>query len=381
MQSALPTYLDNNATTPVDSRVAEIVHRHLIDEYGNAGSHTHVWGSNAAKVSENARLQIAKPVEASSDEVILTSGATESNNLAILGIAEHGQATSRTHVITTAIEHHAVLEPIEVLSENGFTATILPANKQGWVEPEELQKALRPDTLLVSTMSANNETGVKLPLTDYSTILQEHLAWWHVDAAQTYGKFNYPLTDKRIDMMSISGHKVFAPKGIGALILRRRGYERPPLTPLMFGGGQERGLRPGTLPVALVAGLGLAAELAESEAEERAASCEQFRKVAFAAFSELGAELNGDPERTLPHVLNVSFPGIDAEAAMVVLKDLIAISNGSACTSDSYEPSHVLTSMGLGQERVAGALRVSWNHHTPEPDWEQIVSRLQQIVR
>ncbi len=381
MQSALPIYLDNNATTPVDFRVAEIVQRHLVDEYGNAGSRTHAWGSSAAKVSEHARSQIAKPVGATADEVILTSGATESNNLAILGMAKHGHTTSQTHVITTAIEHHAVLEPTEALVAAGFTVTILPANAQGWVDPEELEKALRPDTLLVSTMHANNETGVELPLADYSTILQSHPAWWHVDAAQTYGKYNQPLTNKRIDMMSISGHKVFAPKGIGALILRRRGYERPPLTPLMYGGGQERGLRPGTLPVALAAGLGLAAELAEAEAPQRKAYCEQFRRAASAAFDGLGAEVNGDNERTLAHVLNISLPGVDAEAAIVVIRDLIAISNGSACTSDSYEPSHVLTAMGFSQERVAGALRISWNHLTPEPDWEQIVSRLQQIVR
>ena len=211
--------------------------------------------------------------------------------------------------------------------------------------------------------------------------MQDHEAWWHVDAAQTYGKRNEQLADKRIDMLSISGHKVFAPKGIGALVLRRRGYTRVPLAPLMFGGGQERGLRPGTLPVPLVAGLGLAAELAHVEADARRSACTQFREAAVAAFSGLNAEFNGNPGRSLPHVLNVSLPGVDAEAAIVMVRDLIAISNGSACTSDSYEPSHVLKAMGLSDERVAGALRVSWNHQTSAPNWDDVTSRLSRIVR
>ena len=376
-----PIYLDNNATTPVDPRVAELVLHHLVEEYGNAGSRTHSWGANAAKVSENARRQIAGPIDASPEEVILTSGATESNNLAILGLTDHAKSAGRVHVITTAVEHHAVLEPMEALVGRGFEATILPVTEQGWAEPEDLAAALRPDTVLVSTMHANNETGVELPISDYSLVLQDHEAWWHVDAAQTYGKRNEQLADKRIDMLSISGHKVFAPKGIGALVLRRRGYTRVPLAPLMFGGGQERGLRPGTLPVPLVAGLGLAAELAHVEADARRSACTQFREAAVAAFSGLNAEFNGNTGRSLPHVLNVSLPGVDAEAAIVMVKDLIAISNGSACTSDSYEPSHVLTAMGLSDERVAGALRVSWNHQTSAPNWDDVTSRLSRIVR
>ena len=376
-----PIYLDNNATTPVDSRVADLVTHYSIEEYGNAGSRTHGWGSTAAKVVQKAREQVAEPVGATPDEVVFTSGATESNNLAILGIRDYGNNSNKRHIITTAIEHHAVLEPVEILTESGFEATILPASEDGLVTAESLAAALRPDTVLVSTMHANNETGVELPIDDYAQVLEGHDAWWHVDAAQTFGKRNGGLSKPRIDMISISGHKMFAPKGIGALVLRRRGYERPPLSPLMHGGGQERGLRPGTLPVALIAGLGLASELAQLEAKDRRQACEDFRQSALAALRDLGCQFNGDSSASLPHVANVSFPGIDAEAAIVVVKELIAISNGSACTSDSYEPSHVLTAMGLNQERIAGALRFSWNHHTAEPDWDQVKARLTTIIR
>lgn len=376
-----PIYLDNNATTPVDPRVAEVAYRYSVDEYGNAGSRTHTWGLTAAKVTEEARRQIAEPIGSQPDEVVFTSGATESDNLAVLGIAEHATVTGRTHVITTAVEHKAVLEPVEVLSKRGFEVTVLPVDEKGWPAAEHLADALRHETVLVSTMHGNNETGVELPLEDYATVLEAHEAWWHVDAAQTYGKRNEVLSNKRIDLISISGHKVFAPKGVGALIVRRRGYERPPLTALMYGGGQERGLRPGTLPVALVAGLGLAGELAEKEAAGRRESCMTFRKQVMDALGSLGAEVNGDPDRVLPHVVNASIPDVDAEAAIVAIKDLVAISNGSACTSASYEPSHVLTAMGLGEDRVAGALRISWNHETPIPDWDAVTSRLSTITR
>jgi cysteine desulfurase len=371
-----PIYLDNNATTPVDERVADVAHHYSLKEYGNAGSRTHSWGMEAAKVTQEARRQISQSIASKPEDIIFTSGATEANNLAILGIAEHAAATGRTHIITTAIEHKAVLEPCEVLEKRGFEITVLPVGDNGWPAPSALEAALRPETVLISTMHANNETGVELPLDKYAEVLQGHEAWWHVDAAQTYGKRNETLRNSRIDMISISGHKVFAPKGIGALVHRRRGYQRAPLMPLMFGGGQERGLRPGTLPVALIAALGLAAELADKEADKRRLACEQFRQQVLGFLDGLGALVNGDLENMLPHVINASIRGVDAEAAIVMTKDLVAISNGSACTSESYEPSHVLTAMGLEQDRIAGALRISWNHMTEIPDWSALASRL-----
>ena len=374
-------YLDSCATTQVDSRVAAVVQTFLLDEYGNAGSRTHSWGAKAAKTIEEARQQISGPVSSNPEEVIFTSGATESNNIALLGIAKHAQEVNKLHVITTAVEHKAVLEPADYLKNIGFDVTVLPVDEKGWPNPKDLDNALRPDTVLVSTMHVNNETGVELPLNDYSNVLANHEAWWHVDAAQSYGKINEALIDPRIDLISISGHKVFAPKGIGALIVRRRGYDRPPLTPLVYGGGQERGLRPGTLPVALIAGLGLAAELADTEADTRKKICSEYKNRVLNALSPLAIKINGDEERVVSHVLNVSVPGLDAEAALVATKDLIAVSNGSACTSSSYEPSHVLTSMGLDDGRVSEALRISWDHETSDPDWELVVKRLSSIRR
>ena len=374
-------YLDSCATTQVDSRVAAVVQTFLLDEYGNAGSRTHSWGAKAAKTIEEARQQISGPVSSNPEEVIFTSGATESNNIALLGIAKHAQEVNKLHVITTAVEHKAVLEPADYLKNIGFDVTVLPVDEKGWPNPKDLDNALRPDTVLVSTMHVNNETGVELPLNDYSNVLANHEAWWHVDAAQSYGKINEALIDPRIDLISISGHKVFAPKGIGALIVRRRGYDRPPLTPLVYGGGQERGLRPGTLPVALIAGLGLAAELADTEADTRKKICSEYKNRVLNALSPLAIKINGDEERVVSHVLNVSVPGLHAEAALVATKDLIAVSNGSACTSSSYEPSHVLTSMGLDDGRVSEALRISWDHETSDPDWELVVKRLSSIRR
>ncbi len=370
-------YLDNNATTPVDPRVAAVVSRFLTDEFGNAGSRTHEWGAAAAKAVEEARRHVASVLAARPDEVVFTSGATESNNLAILGLAEYGRSNGRTHMITTAVEHKAVLEPIEHLAKHhGFDETVLPVDERGWPTPDVLADALRPDTLLVSTMHVNNETGVELPLEDYAAVLQEHSAWWHVDAAQGFGKVLAPLRNERIDLMSISAHKIYGPKGVGALVTRRRGYNRAPLQPLMFGGGQERGLRPGTQAVHLIAGLGEAARLAESELDERSRINAAYRTDVLDGLAPLHPDINGDPARVVPHVLNVSLPGIDAEAAMVATRDLVAVSNGSACTSSSYEPSHVLVAMGLSEDRTAGALRISWNHTTPPVDWHAFSERL-----
>jgi cysteine desulfurase len=373
-------YLDNNATTRVDSRVADVVTAHLVDEFGNAGSRTHEYGTRANRAVEEARRHLAAAVGARPDEVVFTSGATEANNLAILGLAEHGRSAGRTHLVTTAVEHKAVLEPFDHLAKHGFEATIVPVDASGWPDPAVVAGALRENTLLVSTMHVNNETGVELPLAAYSKVLAGHPAYWHVDAAQGFGKASEALRDPRIDLVAMSGHKLHAPKGVGALIARRRGYDRPPLTPLQFGGGQERGLRPGTLPVALVAGLGEAVRLAEDEVDHRRDIHVAYRERVLAALAPLGAQINGDPDRTLPHVLNVMIPGVDAEAAMVALKNLVAVSNGSACTSTSYEPSHVLAAMGFAQNRIEQSLRISWDHDPPDVDWEEVAGRLHRLV-
>lgn len=370
-------YLDCNATTPLEPEVRDLVLHFMTEELGNAGSRTHDYGARAQQAVQRARDQVAAVVKAKRDEIVFTSGATESNNLAILGLAPHGEATGKKHLVSTAIEHKAVLEPLEALAARGFEVTLVPTTSGGWVDPDAVKAAIRKDTLLVSVMHVNNETGVIQPIGEIAKVLAGHDAFFHVDAAQGFGKELAALQDARVDLISVSGHKIYGPKGVGALVARRRGFNRVPLSPLMFGGGQERGLRPGTVPVPLVAGLGLAAEIAVRDAEKRAAACRAFREKALEALRGVEVRIHGDPERTMPHVLNVSFPGVDSEALMVAWKGLIAVSNGSACTSHSYQPSHVLKAMGVAETEIMGAVRMSWCHSTPAPNWMPVC----QIVR
>ena len=369
-------YLDCNATAPLEPLVRESLIRWLSDEIGNAGSRTHEYGVRANRAVQDAREQVAAVVGQNANEIIFTSGATESNNLVVLGIAAHGEAAGRRHIISTAIEHKAVLEPLEALAARGFAVTLVKPEATGAVRADAIQAALRPDTLLVSVMHVNNETGVRQPIEDIAAVLEDHDAYFHVDAAQGFGKDLNALRCQRIDLISISSHKVYGPVGVGALAIRRRGFKKPPLSPLSYGGGQERGLRPGTLPVPLIIGFGLAAELALKNSRERQERCNAIRTEALAALEPLDIRIHADPERTLPHVLNFSVEGVDSEALMVAIKDLAAVSNGSACTSQNYAPSHVLAAMGLPEEAIAGAVRLSWCHMTPAVDWKAIARRI-----
>jgi cysteine desulfurase len=278
--------------------------------------------------------------------------------------------------VTTQIEHKAVLEPIERLQKEGFEVDLVPPDRDGWVNPKKIKNCLRPDTLVVAMMHANNETGVIQPLPEVIGLLMNHPAYLFVDAAQTYGKIDGGLSHSRVDMLSVSAHKIYGPKGIGGLVLRRRGFESIPLEPLMVGGGQERGLRPGTLPVHLIVGFGKAAELAIQDQKKRMDACAVFRTKFFKNIQPLKPAFQGDPTKTLKHTANISFPGINSEAAMVALKDIVAVSNGSACTSASYKPSHVLKAMGLKEDQILGAIRFSWSHLTPVPDWAGIRAAL-----
>ncbi|MGD9537115.1 MAG: cysteine desulfurase DndA [Alphaproteobacteria bacterium] len=376
IQESGPVYLDCNATAPLEPAVREAMVRWWSDEIGNAGSRTHEYGLRAKRAVQAAREQVAAVIGASADDIVFTSGATESNNLAILGLAAHGEAESRRHIVSTAIEHKAVLEPLEALAARGFEVTLVRPEPGGAVSAEAVKAALRPDTLLVSVMHVNNETGARQPIGGIASVLNGHDAYFHVDAAQGFGKELDDLRSPRIDLISISSHKVYSPVGVGALAVRRRGFKKPPLTPLIHGGGQERGLRPGTLPVPLIVGLGLAAELAQKNAKARRERCAAIRAQALAALEPLDIRMHVDPDISLPHVLNFSVAGIDSEALMVALKDVAAVSNGSACTSQSYEPSHVLTAMGLPEQAVAGAVRLSWCHMTPDVDWQGIAARI-----
>lgn len=371
----MPIYLDCAATTPLDPRVRAEMLRYLDDDFGNAGSRTHQRGQRARAAVERARDRIAAVVACGRGDVIFTSGATESNNLAILGLA--AAADRRRHVVSSAIEHHAVLEPLEELRRRGFEVTLVPPGSDGAVDAGAVLAAVRPDTLLVSLMQVNNETGVIQPIAEVAARLDGSAAALHVDAAQGFGRELTALRHPRIDLISASAHKINGPKGVGALIARRRDGMRPPLTPLMFGGGQERRLRPGTLPVPLIAGFGLAAELAAAEAGERRERCLAFRGRLLAALEPLGPVVNGDLARTVPCIANVSFPGIDADTVIDAWSPLVEISNGAACTSQSYTCSHVLSAMRLPAARRDGAVRFSWDAATPDPDWQAMIAALQ----
>ncbi len=374
-------YLDCNATTPMDPEVLSEVVRFMSEEFGNEGSRTHQYGQRAKKATQQARDRVAAVVACGRDEVVFTSGATESNNLALLGLAPHGMETGRRHIISSQIEHKAILEPLERLQSQGFEVTLVAPTPGGWIDPDELASHLRPETLLVSLMHVNNETGIIQPIEEVCARLEGHSAYFHVDAAQSFGKLIEPLQAKRIDLISISGHKIYGPKGIGALIARRRGYARPPLTPIMVGGGQERGLRPGTLPVQLVVGLGKAAELALAHNAERRAACESFREKLVAELEPLAPCWVGDNARRLHNTASLRFPGLDSEALIVQVKGLVAISNGSACTSSHYNPSHVMLAMGLSENEAQEVVRMSWFHGTEDPDWSAVYQAINQLSR
>ena len=375
----MAVYLDCAATAPVDPRVQREVMTYLGIEFGNAGSRHHGFGTRARSAVEKARVQVAAVVGATRGEIVFTSGATESNNLALLGLAEHGARTGRTHLVSTRIEHKSVLEPLQTLAGRGFEVTLVAPERGGWVHPQSILEAVREDTLLVSVMQVNNETGVIQPIREIARLLRNHPAYLHVDAAQGFGKEIEPLRQRRIDLISISGHKIYAPKGVGALATRRRNGQRPPLTPLMHGGGQELGLRPGTLPVPLIAGLGKASELALAENRERNAACRRFKETLLRELRPLKPVFNGSPNRTVPQIVNLTVPGISSEEAIEAVSQVAAISNGSACTSTTDSCSHVLSAQELDEARMEGALRLSWWHRSRQPDWNGFIRAIEGI--
>jgi cysteine desulfurase len=372
-----PLYLDYNSTAPLDPRVFEAMRPYFLEEVGNAGSRTHLYGQRAKEAVDQARQQVASVLGARSDEILFTSGATESNNLVVLGLIRHGLATARTHVLATAIEHKSVLEPLDHLRQAGFEVELLPVSAGGYVEPSAVQKRLRPDTFLVSVMHANNETGVLQPVLEIAELLGDTKTFYHVDAAQTFGKEVETLRQLGCDFLSISAHKIYGPKGIGALYARRARAQRRPLTPLMYGGGQEMGWRPGTLPVPLVVGLGAAAELAGQEHHERRVAAARVKEQFLQELAAAKPTINGDPARTQAHVVNMSFPGIDSEALMMAVREELAISNGAACTSASYSPSHVLKAMGLPDDLISAAVRISWGPGVTEIPSAPILTAVQ----
>jgi cysteine desulfurase len=375
----MPIYLDCNATTPLAPEVKSYLVDFYATEVGNPGSRTHIFGQRAKQIVQNARRQISKVIECQPSEVVFTSGATESNNLALLGLMNFGRKVNKRHVISTHIEHKSILEPLKILEKNGFEISLLSASKSGYVDPDELKMQLREDTLCVSIMHVNNETGIIQPIECIATHLNGSEAIFHVDASQGFGKHIPPLKNKRIDLISISSHKIYGPTGVGALISRLRNGSRLPIEPLIHGGDQEWGLRSGSLPTALIAAFGIAAEISERDFVKRFERCKYIQELAIRNLSQIGAIFHGDHNALLPNVINFSIPGIDSEALMIILKEEIAISNGSACNSSSYTASHVLSNMGLDEDALHGSVRASWCYMTPDINWENIVGLIKQI--
>jgi len=373
----LPIYLDYAATTPVDPRVAEQMIPYLTQHYGNPASRSHAYGWQAEQAVEAARAQVAELVGADPKEIIWTSGATESDNLAIKGAA-HFYRQKGNHLITLATEHKAVLDPMRELEREGFTTTFLDPQSNGLLDLDAFTRALTSQTILVSVMLVNNEIGVIQDIATIGAICREHGILFHVDAAQAVGKLPIDLKALPVDLMSFSAHKVYGPKGIGALYVRRR--PRVHLTPLIHGGGHERGLRSGTLPTHQIVGMGaayqLAGEMMASENERIRALRDRFL-AGIADVDEV--YVNGDLKARVPHNLNVSFNFVEGESLMMAVKDL-AVSSGSACTSASLEPSHVLRALGRSDELAHSSLRITLGRYTTAQDIDFAVALLKDKV-
>ena len=351
----IPIYMDNHATTPVDPRVLDAMLPYFGEVFGNAASKSHSFGWRAEEAVEAAREQVARLIGATAREIVWTSGATESNNLAIKGAAQFHRAKGR-HLVTCATEHKAVLDSMHALEREGFEVTVLGVGRDGRLDPEAVRAALRPDTVLVSVMHANNETGVVHPIEEIGAITRAAGVLLHTDAVQSAGKIPFDVEAANVDLASLSAHKFYGPKGVGALYVRRRPRAR--LQPQMDGGGHERGLRSGTLNVPGIVGMGRAAELALAERDAEAPRVLALRERLRAGL-EAGLDLvtvNGSLAHRLPGNLNVSFAYVEGEAMMMAIKD-VAVSSGSACTSASLDPSYVLRAMGVSDDLAHSSIR------------------------
>lgn len=379
----LPVYMDNHSTTPVDPRVFEAMAPWFTEKFGNAASRSHSFGWEAAEAVKKARKQVAALIGAAPDEIVFTSGATESDNLAIKGIAESLCARGN-HIITAAAEHRAVLDSCKRLTQNGLNVTCLPVDGCGRVDPNCVRRAHNSQTILVSVMLANNEVGTIQPIAEIGRIAHEHGALFHTDAVQAAGKLAIDVNEMNVDLLSLSAHKMYGPKGVGALYIRHKNaaVELAPLSPMIDGGGHEGGLRSGTLNVPAIVGFGAACRIA---AEEMPLESERLRRLRNRLAERLCAELdeiqvNGHPTERLPNNLNVSFGYVDGEALLVGLSD-VAVSTGAACTSAKLEPSHVLRAMGVSEELAQGSLRFGLGRFNTEEEVEYVAGRVIETVR
>jgi len=359
----LPIYLDYNATTPVDPKVVDAMVPYFTESYGNAASRNHSFGWQVEKVVDDARELIGKLIGAGGKEIVFTSGATESNNLAILGVAEFYKKKGK-HIISSPIEHKAVIDPCHALEQNGYEITFLDVDKHGCIDLKQLEESIRQDTILVSLMAGNNEIGTLNPIMEIGKITRNKEVLFHTDATQSVGKIPIDVEEMNIDLLSMTAHKFYGPKGIGALYVRRK-KPRVRLSPIMFGGGHERGMRSGTLNVPGIVGFAKALELS---VEEMASEAERLTGLRQRLLDRLNSELdyiflNGHPTERLPNNLNVSFGYVEGESLMMGVNEL-AVSSGSACTSASLEPSYVLRALGVGDDLAHSSIRVGMGRFT-----------------
>ncbi|MCC6669668.1 MAG: IscS subfamily cysteine desulfurase [Planctomycetes bacterium] len=370
-----PIYMDNSATTRCDPRVVDRMLPFFTTEYGNAASRNHAFGWHAEAAVEAAREEVARLIGATAKEILWTSGSTESNNLAIKGVAEMYRAKG-THLITCVTEHKAVLDTMKHLEQQGFSVSYLPVDPLGHVQLDQLRAAIREDTILISLMAANNEIGTLHPIAEIGRIAKERGVLFHTDATQAPGRIALDVETMGVDLMSLSAHKMYGPKGVGCLYVRRKN-PRVRLTAQMDGGGHERGMRSGTLNVPGIVGMGEAARLAResfaTEVQRLAALRDRLENGLKARLKDV--HVNGDPQRRLPHLCNVSFPYVEGESLIMGIKE-IAVSSGSACTSASLEPSYVLKSLGVGDELAHSSIRFSLGRFTSEAEVDYAVDRV-----
>jgi cysteine desulfurase len=379
MALKIPVYMDNHATTPVDPRVLDAMMPYFTEKFGNSASRNHSFGWAAEEAVENARAQVAKLINASPKEIIFTSGATESDNLAIKGVAEMYREKGN-HIITQVTEHKAVLDTCKRLEKYGFEVTYLPVEKDGRINLDDLRRAITPKPILISIMYANNEIGVIQPIEEIGKIAKEKGVFFHVDGVQAIGKIPVDVQRDGIDLLSISAHKLYGPKGVGALYVRRKN-PRVQLSAIIDGGGHERGMRSGTLNVTGIIGLGKACEICQQEMVEETKKLSALRdRLKNALMSQLDeCFINGSMEHRLPHNINISFAFVEGESLLMGIND-IAVSSGSACTSATLEPSYVLKALGVGEDLAHTSIRFGLGRFNTEEEVDYVVSRVAETV-
>jgi cysteine desulfurase len=378
-----PIYLDAHATTPLDPEVLEAMLPYFTERFGNPASNTHAYGWEAEAAVQQARETLATAIQATPAEIVFTSGATEANNLAIKGIAESYFAKGR-HLITVATEHRAVLDPCQYLQSLGFEVTVLPVQPDGLVDLVRLEKAIRPDTILVSIMAANNEIGVLQPLAAIGQLCRQANVFFHTDAAQAIGKIPLDVESMQIDLMSLTAHKVYGPKGIGALYVRRQArphQARVQLASQLHGGGHEQGLRSGTLYTPQIVGFAKAVELSLAQRESETERILGLRQRLWQQLQIERVELNGHPTQRLPGNLNISVAGVDGQALLLGLQPTVAVSSGSACTSAKIEPSHVLTALGRSPELAYASLRFGIGRFNQAEEIDRVAAAVLATIR